>query len=219
MKKQILYFNASGFNTLKSSVEKTAKDANNLLAKYAELMNPLYSIDEALAVIAEPLEKFDADMFERAGVDATKIQPNPAKVAELYDFKRIEFVEFLTGKKQRTGCNTCNDVSTLEGYDLNRRFNSAKGFLIFDGKFTADYDKLEQAKEGFTQYATEEQAAQLQWLNSFVNAINTGLLNGFLDSTIVQDIAKQSHLSYLDDTRKLSIPYQFLGLLTKIKHL
>ena len=216
MKKTVLKFDGSGYATFKKSVEKCCSDANVLVNGYNERLHQISKEQEAQNLIKDPVQMFDDAMFEKLNIDTSKAVPLPDQTALMYGIDRKGFLSLVFGaaEKVKKSCSSCSSATYQEGYYLAKQFEGLQPYLTFtNGSFTVNYQKVIEAKELFTEYANDDQQAKLDWLNAFVGMVNDAALMGVIETDLLNQFKK---FSYLEDTRKISLPYDITSLLNSI---
>ncbi len=211
MRKTVIYFNAGAYNSLKKNIEKCADDCNRIIAHYMKHQPPggeLKTFADVESLLTSPVEFYDG--FVLAAVPSVQgLTARPSKIAEMYGIKRAEFLEIF---------GVTGDLLVESSSDLKHEadFDRYKQYLKFNAvsfTFEPNAVKMEEAKESYTQYATDEQRQQLKYLQDFVECVNHLHDCGIISNETLQSMKA---FSYNWDYRKIGLPFDIHLLLGKL---
>ena len=182
MDKKILIFEDPGAkNQFIANCETTKDQANDLITLF-ESFQDLSSVTTAEMferLVSDPVGYFDAVL--RSNVDMKMTggrEPEPATLATLFGYNRIDYVKSIQGMPITSGCKSCKGETIVRKTRpalTDARWTAYKSFLIFTPSgFELNDEAIELYCQKFNYYATEpKQLEVVDHYNALVTILNS----------------------------------------------
>jgi len=181
MDKKILIFEDNGAkNQFIANCETTKDQANDLITLF-ESFQDLSSVTTAEMferLVSDPVGYFDAVL--RSNVDMKMTggrEPEPATLATLFGYNRIDYVKSIQGMPITSGCKSCKGETIVRKTRpalTDARWTAYKSFLTFTPSgFVLNDEAITEYCQKFNYYATEpKQLEVVELFNQLVDALN-----------------------------------------------
>ena len=181
MDKKILIFEDNGAkNQFIANCETTKDQANDLITLF-ESFQDLSSVTTAEMferLVSDPVGYFDAVL--RSNVDMKMTggrEPEPATLATLFGYNRIDYVKSIQGMPITSGCKSCKGETIVRKTRpalTDARWTAYKSFLTFTPSgFVLNDEAITEYCQKFNYYATEpKQLEVVELFNQLIDALN-----------------------------------------------
>ena len=178
---KILIFEDNGAkNQFIANCETTKDQANDLITLF-ESFQDLSSVTTAEMferLVSDPVGYFDAVL--RSNVDMKMTggrEPEPATLATLFGYNRIDYVKSIQGMPITSGCKSCKGETIVRKTRpalTDARWTAYKSFLTFTPSgFELNDEAIELYCQKFNYYATEpKQLEVVELFNQLIDALN-----------------------------------------------
>lgn len=182
MNKKILIYEDSGQKqTFRLACETTAAQANDLINLFQSFqdVSEITTAEEFERLVSDPVGYFDAVL--RSNVDMKMTggrEPEPATLATLFGYNRIDYVKSIQGMPITSGCKNCKGETIIlkpKAALTDARWTAYKSFLIFTPSgFVLNDEAIELYCQKFNYYATEpKQLEVVDHYNALVSILNS----------------------------------------------
>ena len=181
MDKILIFEDTGAKNQFIANCETTKDQANDLITLF-ESFQDLSSVTTAEMferLVSDPVGYFDAVL--RSNVDMKMNggrEPEPATLATLFGYNRIDYVKSIQGMPITSGCKSCKGETIVRKTRpalTDARWTAYKSFLTFtpDG-FILNDEAIELYCQKFNYYATEpKQLEVVDHYNALVSILNS----------------------------------------------
>ena len=180
MDKLLIYEDNGQKQTFRLACETTAAQANDLINLFQSFqdLSTITTAEEFERLVSDPVGYFDAVL--RSNVDMKMNggrEPEPATLATLFGYNRIDYVKSIQGMPITSGCKSCKGetiVRKTKAALTDARWTAYKSFLIFTPSgFVLNDEAIELYCQKFNYYATEpKQLEVVELFNQLVDALN-----------------------------------------------
>ena len=179
---KILIFEDNGAkNQFIANCETTKDQANDLITLF-ESFQDLSSVTTAEMferLVSDPVGYFDAVL--RSNVDMKMTggrEPEPATLATLFGYNRIDYVKSIQGMPITSGCKSCKGETIVRKTRpalTDARWTAYKSFLTFTPSgFVLNDEAITEYCQKFNYYATEpKQLEVVDHYNALVSILNS----------------------------------------------
>ena len=181
MDKKILIYEDSGQKqTFRLACETTAAQANDLIGYFEEFqdLRRITTLAEFERLVSDPLEYFDETLRDNVEMRMTGgREPEPATLATLFGYNRIDYVKSIQGMPITSGCKSCKGETIVRKTRpalTDARWTAYKSFLTFTPSgFVLNDEAITEYCQKFNYYATEpKQLEVVELFNQLVDALN-----------------------------------------------
>lgn len=181
MDKKILIYEDSGQKqTFRLACETTAAQANDLINLFQSFqdVSEITTAEEFERLVSDPVGYFDAVL--RSNVDMKMTggrEPEPATLATLFGYNRIDYVKSIQGMPITSGCKNCKGETIIlkpKAALTDARWTAYKSFLTFTPSgFVLNDEAITEYCQKFNYYATEpKQLEVVELFNQLIDALN-----------------------------------------------
>jgi len=181
MDKILIFEDTGAKNQFIANCETTKDQANDLITLF-ELFQDLSSVTTAEMferLVSDPVGYFDAVL--RSNVDMKMTggrEPEPATLATLFGYNRIDYVKSIQGMPITSGCKSCKGETIVRKTRpalTDARWTAYKSFLTFTPSgFKLNEAEIEKHCERFKTFAeNEQQIAVVDHYNALVTILNS----------------------------------------------
>jgi len=182
MDKKILIFEDTGAkNQFIANCETTKDQANDLINLFQSFqdVSEITTAEEFERLVSDPVGYFDAVL--RSNVDMKMTggrEPEPATLATLFGYNRIDYVKSIQGMPITSGCKSCKGETIVRKTRpalTDARWTAYKSFLTFTPSgFKLNEAEIEKHCERFKTFAeNEQQIAVVDHYNALVTILNS----------------------------------------------
>jgi len=181
MDKILIFEDTGAKNQFIANCETTKDQANDLITLF-ELFQDLSSVTTAEMferLVSDPVGYFDAVL--RSNVDMKMTggrEPEPATLATLFGYNRIDYVKSIQGMPITSGCKSCKGETIVRKTRpalTDARWTAYKSFLTFTPSgFVLNDEAITEYCQKFNYYATEpKQLEVVDHYNALVSILNS----------------------------------------------
>lgn len=180
-KKLLIYEDNGQKQTFRLACETTKDQANDLIAVFQSFqdLSEITTAEEFERLVSDPVGYFDAVL--RSNVDMKMNggrEPEPATLATLFGYNRIDYVKSIQGMPITSGCKSCKGetiVRKTKAALTDARWTAYKSFLIFTPSgFKLNEAEIEKHCERFKIFAeSESQRAIHKHFTDLVEILNS----------------------------------------------
>jgi hypothetical protein len=180
MDKILIFEDTGAKNQFIANCETTKDQANDLITLF-ESFQDLSSVTTAEMferLVSDPVGYFDAVL--RSNVDMKMTggrEPEPATLATLFGYNRIDYVKSIQGMPITSGCKSCKGETIVRKTRpalTDARWTAYKSFLTFTPSgFVLNDEAITEYCQKFNYYATEpKQLEVVELFNQLIDALN-----------------------------------------------
>ena len=177
---KLIFEDTGAKNQFIANCETTKDQANDLITLF-ESFQDLSSVTTAEMferLVSDPVGYFDAVL--RSNVDMKMTggrEPEPATLATLFGYNRIDYVKSIQGMPITSGCKSCKGETIVRKTRpalTDARWTAYKSFLTFTPSgFVLNDEAIELYCQKFNYYATEpKQLEVVELFNQLIDALN-----------------------------------------------
>ena len=181
MDKILIFEDTGAKNQFIANCETTKDQANDLINLFQSFqdVSEITTAEEFERLVSDPVGYFDAVL--RSNVDMKMNggrEPEPATLATLFGYNRIDYVKSIQGMPITSGCKSCKGETIVRKTRpalTDARWTAYKSFLTFtpDG-FILNDEAIELYCQKFNYYATEpKQLEVVDHYNALVSILNS----------------------------------------------
>ena len=181
MDKILIFEDTGAKNQFIANCETTKDQANDLINLFQSFqdVSEITTAEEFERLVSDPVGYFDAVL--RSNVDMKMNggrEPEPATLATLFGYNRIDYVKSIQGMPITSGCKSCKGETIVRKTRpalTDARWTAYKSFLTFTPSgFVLNDEAITEYCQKFNYYATEpKQLEVVDHYNALVSILNS----------------------------------------------